>query len=167
MRSVTKPAREIPRLPLGTVSFESCPTTGENREEENKCKVFLSQLNKEIEMTEVFSPKEPEGATSDFTITLLELPDRSIYYGLGHDPISFLFSSVIPFWQTSEYGFQFSIRNNRNAAEYKIDSREKGTLVFWSLAPLFNIFPGRIWERRQTDESKDLRNRIINSLETY
>jgi hypothetical protein len=75
-----------------------------------------------------------------------------------------LFTCVIPFWSTQEYGFLFSIKDNHSGEIHIVDSRDKGTTIYWMPAILLNIFPDRTWERKEEREIEDLRNRILNVL---
>jgi hypothetical protein len=152
--------------PRFTIYVQECSNTGDNAYK-NACTIFREQLIESLESTGIFYPASGQLSSNvDYEVKLLGLPNRSPYYynSLGHFPPAYILSAVLPLWETTEYGFEFQIRNLRNGRKGVIDSRERGTTVFWILAPLLNLFPERIWERRSMDETSDLRNRILNKI---
>lgn len=152
--------------PQFSVFVQECPITVDSLKTET-CTIFREELIDALNSTGVFYPASGQlSANVEYEIKLLDFPRRSPFRfgGLGHFPPTYLLSAVFPLWETIEYGFKLQIRNRRTDAQGVIDSREKGTTVFWILAPILNIFPERIWERRDTDETQDLRNRILNII---
>lgn len=167
IRNITPGPKTEPKLPIGSYYVVPCKSdanrdlTPEKQNLKYACEHFHKELESSINVTAVLERlDEPT-----YEIELLQLPDRSPYGGLSHFPPAYLLSVAIPFWETKEYGFYFSITDLKTGQKQFVDSREKGTFIMWLPAVLLNLFPDRIWERKSEVEIKDLRNRILNALE--
>ncbi|HMO18088.1 MAG TPA: hypothetical protein PKA63_07370 [Oligoflexia bacterium] len=145
----------------GTVFIHECSLSNATLTPRD-CSYYRGLLISLINSTKVFDEiSNNPSDKSDYEIKILETPKLSY---IGHFPLTYLITVAIPLWSKEQYGYLLEFTNNQTGVKIIIDSREEGTVITWILAPIFNIFPNRVMERRLPDEIQDMRNRILNSL---
>lgn len=163
------PIRKLPPLTkklsdysLGDVRIKGCVITG-NRGKRS-CDLELRLLADHLTGSGLFRKVHlEETVDSDYEIELLS---RKMYtMGMGHNPALALLSLAIPFWESREYGYDFSLRNLRTNERTRINNISKATEVMWGGATFLNFFSGwGISNSYKKNESLHLRNSITNAV---
>ncbi len=166
------PTRDIPEeranpeiLQLRSVSIDGCEEYKLDSDYEIGCNEKMEQLSAMLESTELFSKVEIQNDETEYVIKLKPYSRYPYYLSIGHNPGVLLLSSVIPFWESYEYGYDFSISRRAESNEYRVNTLERGTHLMWSVSMLINILPSRgVPGTFYENEIKHLRNTIINTL---
>ncbi len=130
----------------------------------NQCSFKYSELLRDLKGTGLFTKISfDENNSADYVMTI-ESYHRN-RYGIGHNPAFFVLSTIIPFWEKIEYGYNFTIKDIHKGKIYKINTKEKGINIMWSGSILINILPtSGLPITSNKNEIIYLRNTIINKL---
>lgn len=150
----------------GTVSIVGCEDYQKKNSLVLDCDARSNELSEELKSLHLFSQViiGREKAT-DYFIRLKPY-DRYPYYSrIGHNPGIFILSIIIPFWQTSTYGYDFEIFSKHSKVNIRINTLYEGTDILWSGSLLINLSSKRgIPRSHSMAEKAYLKNTIINAL---
>lgn len=161
------PVRVVPELNkehetttiLGSLRIDGC-----NKLEIDQCVIYYSDLLRVMEKTHLFNKISFDQNVPTDYIMKIE-PYYKNRYGIGHNPLFFALSTIIPFWEKIEYGYNFSLENLHEGKIYKINTKKNGINIMWSGSLLINIMNTRgLPITAYNNEVLYIRNIIINTL---
>jgi hypothetical protein len=72
---------------------------------------------------------------------------------------------VIPFWETYDLGYSFTIENRKNKKIFTVNNLEKDKVIYWSGSVLINYRSTRgIPGNQKKAETEHLRATILNAI---
>ncbi len=164
IRSVPQPKVMADILPLGDVSIIGCEEY-QLAEHELDCEARSVTLARMLEKTKLFNKVVIGEPKADYLVELKPYSRYPYYFGIDHNPGVFLLSAAVPFWESYEYGYDFTISKVSDATVHRINTLETGTHLMWSASILINMLPSRgIPGTFYENEILHLKNTIINTL---
>ncbi len=84
---------------------------------------------------------------------------------LGHNPAVLLLSTVIPFWQKTDYGVELDFTDARSGETYNVSTLYEAHDIYWSGAIFLNLSSDRgLSDSHVKSEHIYLKNSIVNAL---
>lgn len=165
------PTRSIPALktsepiaPIGDVTIVGCEKY-QAQEYELDCESKSADLAGMLEGTKLFSRVLKGDHEADYLIELKPYSRYPYQFSIGHNPGILLLSIAAPFWESREYGYNFTISRFDEGKAMQVNTIEQGTFLMWSGSIFINMLPYRgIPGTFHENEVTHLRNTIINTL---
>lgn len=110
------------------------------------CDLYVREVTRLFQESQLFSTVAGPGESSDESDLLIEIvaiPRRPYFTRPSHNPGFMLLSVALPFWWSEQYGYRLSARCRQTQEVAEIDTTREGTVLMWSLAPVFNLSSSR------------------------
>ena len=149
---------------IAIVDCEDIENEYSNHIHTNLCEIQTIEFSDALKDIGIFSEVIiGNSEKAKYKIKLKAKNKRPHQFSIGHNPGILVLSSVIPFWESYTYGYEFELISD--GEKYNINTVEEGTFLMWFGSLVINLsskrgIPGSHYE----SERVHLRNTILNVI---